>query len=489
MTDTGPTTDYLAGTIGDVTTAANKRIYDLAVEMGLDPDQAVAKLQGSQPKTGKENDQKSWLRQQHLGDLKSSARAKQLTDRGMSSELAVEVLKNTNATHDNTHLQFALKQIAVDKEGSALGKAATAFLSDPKAQAAGIVAPSTASPGGIQNGAGGAFNPSGAVTNGSVDDAFLAALRNKAKNFLTADQINYLGSTGSPDSFLNAIGGPGGSDEAALAMNTLARNTGGASGVPAEGDITASATQVQLSPTDTSDNADAMIPTGSRLPKSKWIDPNQPLHGGKTVTEAIKLLRELPTDQLQNLQRKLVDAGYIARVATGSTTEPDAWGDPTDPLTNAAWRALLTDTIAQGSDVQTMLANGAATFAPKLAELQKAKADAAQAKALHDALMNQVQVTSMDSLRSAVSKLNANGQMLGHDLNPDEVTNLGQWIQQLQSSQQLAQQHGSSWVPQVDPVASLEQRIKSDHPVEFLGQQTADAAETWAKLLKTPGAA
>jgi hypothetical protein len=103
--------------------------------------------------------------------------------------------------------------------------------------------------------------------------------------------------------------------------------------------------------------------------------------------------------------------------------------------------------------------------------------------------MNQVQVDSMDSLRSGISKLTANGQMLGHDLSPDEVTNLGQWIQGLQSSQQLAQKHGSSWVPQVDVGASLEQKIKADHPVEYLGQQTAQAAETWARLLKTPGAA
>lgn len=463
-----------------------------AIARGLDPDKVWAAWQ---TKGGNAlGDVAAQVRKLGVkAKLQDSALISYFADKGVDRQLAVNAVKGAMDAGGIANFQPTPQLIGqvltsyAAKASTDDAKKITTYLTGDQAKSVGVTAPQPAA-NGVQNGGGAGFTPSSSVTTGGVDDAFLASLRAQAKNFLTKDQITYLGSTGSPDAFLNAIGGPGGSDQAALAMNTLARTTGGTSGLPAEGDLTASQTQVELSAPDTSDNPDALVPAGSRVPKSRWIDPSEPLHGGKTVSEAIKLLRDLPQDQLINLQRKLVNAGYIARVASGSTTEPDAWGDPTDPSTNAAWRALLTDSIAQGTDVQTLLANGAASFAPKLAELQATKARTDQANALHDALMNQVQVDSMDSLRSAVGKLTANGQMLGHDLSPDEVTNLGQWIQGLQSSQQLAEKHGSSWVPQVDPAASLQQKIMADHPAEFLGQQEAVAAETWARLLKTPGA-
>lgn len=468
------------------------QVRAIAIRIGLDPDRVWSAWQAHPPQGGTVNVplavSEELVRKLKVHDkLADSALVSFFTSKGVDKDLAVKALKKVGLGRIGQNPADVARVLTTyaGQAGSTEAKKVTTYLTSDQAAAGGVTQPAA----GIHNAAGGGFTPSGTVLNGGVDDAFLAALKSQAKNFLTKDQIGYLGSTGSPDAFLNAIAGPGGSDQAALAMNQLARSTGGASGVPYEGDITASQTQVQLSAPDTSDNPDAMIPAGSRVPKSKWIDPNQPLHGGKTVAEAVRLLRDMPQDQLTNLQRKLVDAGYIARVASGSTYEPESWGDPTDPLTNAAWRQLLTDSIAQGTDVQQLLSDRTATFSPKLAELQAAKTKADRDKALQNALMNQVQVTSMDSLRSAMRKISNHGQLLGHDLNPDEVTSMGEWIQGLQSSQQLAEKHGSSWVPQVDVAASLEQRAIAEHPVDYLGQQTAVAAESWARLLRSPGAA
>ena len=471
------------------------QVKSIAMKLGLDPDKVWAAWQagGTPTKLPTTADVKKLKVPEKLGE---SQIVQYFVSKGVDKTLATNALKwigmgGVQQTPDN--IMRVLTTYAQNGTGSDKAKA-TAYLTSDVAVKNSVVPAPTNAPGVKPGDAG--FDPSKGVAGGTVDDAYLQALRNQAKNFLTNDQINFLTTIGGPNTAGNVlaqIAGPGGSDEAALAMNKLAQTTGAqGSGLPYEGDLTASQTEVQLDKGDTSDwGIDPIeVPQGSRAPrKSKWIDPNEPLHGGKTVAQALKMLRDLPQDQLINLQRKLVDSGYIARTAPGNATEPDAWGDPTDPNTNAAWRALLVDSIAQGTDVTTLLATGTTTWAPKLAEMNAAIAKQKSDEALAEALRNQVQVSSMDSLRSALSKITNHGQLLGHDLTPDEVTNMGQWIQGLQTTQQRAEKAGSSFVPQVDVGASLEQKAIAEHPVDYLGQQTAVAAETWARLLKTPGSA
>lgn len=364
------------------------------------------------------------------------------------------------------------------------------------AKAAGVTLPSTTgSPGGVQKGANGGFTPSGATGAGTVDDQYLAALRNQAKNFLSADQVKFLGSTASATALLNAIGGAGGSDEAAAAMNKLSLATGGDTGLPQEGDILAKATKVYLDPNARQADRENEwgndgIPIGRQPHRSvvdQWTDASDPVHGAKTVAEALRMLPQMSQSELTNLQRKLVDSGYISQVGSGSQTEPDMWGDPTDPTTNAAWRQLLADSITTGKDVQDILKDRTAAFAPTLAKMQADKAEAQARQARADALASQVKVDSTDNLMAAMRKMTSGGQLIGQDLTPEEQSALAAHMQQLEAAQQTAENQGSSYVPQVDPSAEMQEEIIAGHPVQYLAQQVATSADVWKRLLTTPG--
>lgn len=465
------------------------QVKSIAMKLGLDPDKVWAAWQagGTPTKLPTTADVKKLKVPEKLGE---SQIVQYFVSKGVDKTLATNALKwigmgGVQQTPDN--IMRVLTTYAQNGTGSDKAKA-TAYLTSDVAVKNSVVPAPTNQPGAQPGDPG--YIPGAHIAGGTVDDAYLKSLQTQAANFLTNDQINFLTTVGTPAAAGGILGQITQSDAAAAALNKLANPD--ISGDASMGDRLATATQVQLDKPDTSDwGIDPIeVPQGSRAPrKSKWIDPNEPLHGGKTVAQALKMLRDLPQDQLINLQRKLVDSGYIARTAPGNATEPDAWGDPTDPNTNAAWRALLVDSIAQGTDVTTLLATGTTTWAPKLAEMNAAIAKQKSDEALAEALRNQVQVSSMDSLRSALSKITNHGQLLGHDLTPDEVTNMGQWIQGLQTTQQRAEKAGSSFVPQVDVGASLEQKAIAEHPVDYLGQQTAVAAETWARLLKTPGSA
>jgi hypothetical protein len=379
----------------------------------------------------------------------------------------------------NSGVTAAAKTLGVDAQGNVVSKA------------------STTSGNGVQNSSTGGFNPSGATGGGTVDDNYLAALRSQAKNFLTGDQVQFLGSTASPDALLNAIGGPGGSDEGAAAMRNLFQATNQTnSQIPSEGIGNAANTMVNMTPPQPNqftagDMVDSPFSTQPNDQAQSSIDSFannfQQMAGSKTVNQALRMLPTMSSTELTNLQRKLVDSGYIAQVASGNTYEPDMWGDPTDATTQAAWKQLLADSLTTGKDVQTLLAQRTASFAPKLAQMQVDKANADKAKALATAKQNQVTVDSTDNLIAAMRKLTNGGAMLGHDLSNDEMTAMAAHVQQLEAQQQTAQNQGSSYVPQVDAAATLQEGMIAAHPVDYLAQQTANSTDVWKRLLATPG--
>jgi hypothetical protein len=451
--------------------------------------------------------------------LEDSALVKYFVTAGVDKALAVKALKkNAGVVGTQTEagtpdlVAKVLVNFADPKNGSSTDdqKKISTYLQSDSAGNSGVTAAAktlgvdaqgnvttNASGNGVQNSSTGGFNPSAATGGGTVDDQYLTALKNQAKSFLTGDQVQFLGSTQSADALLNAIGGQGGSDEAATAMRNLFQATTGTnSSIPSEGIGNAANTMVNMTPPQPNqftagDMVDSPFSTQPNDQAQSSIDSFannfQQMAGSKTVNQALRMLPTMSQTELTNLQRKLSDAGYIAQVASGGAYEPDMWGDPTDPSTQAAWKQLLADSLTTGKDVQSLLAQRTASFAPKLAQMQVDKANADKAKALATAKQNQVTVDSTDNLIAAMRKLTSGGALLGHDLSNDEMTAMAAHVQQLEAQQQTAQNQGSSYVPQVDPAATMQESMIAAHPVDYLAQQTANSTDIWKRLLSTPG--
>lgn len=348
-----------------------------------------------------------------------------------------------------------------------------------------------AAPGGAENPADPTFTGKGPTLSQLADDSFLSQLRTQAKNFLTAADLQYLASVGSPDEFLQAMVRSEGAQAAQVQLGSATTSPDAVSaGISPEGDITASSTRIAMTPEERSKTGaiDAQVPMGSRIPRPSPHYGTTAESGGKSVTEAVRMLREMNPQDLMNLERKLVDAGYYAQVMSGQAFEPDVWGDPTDPATNAAWKALLRDTIGQKTDVQTLLATRASQYGDWLGKQRSEKAKTDARAALADALTNQVTVSDTASLRVAASKIAGATDSLGKDLAPNELDALASWIQGLQASTQFAAKHGASRAVDIDPVSQMTERIAAQHPVEMMGQRVASQADEFARLLRGPGA-
>lgn len=417
-----------------------------------------------------------------------------LRDAGYSDDL-VRAVGTRLAADPNMTVEVALKDVQAanpDIRNEA----------QDASRAAGVKAP-----GGGTTDANGEFTGDGSngATGADPDTQFLNQLRQQAQNFLTQADLQYLASVGSADSF---ISGAAASQQAAAANRQIVARAGeltDAGVPPGEIDRARAATgdtYIPFTPPspegirtalsgggDDTQRVTGMVPGGT--PAADKIMAGAT--GGKTLTEAIRYIRDMSPSDLQNLQRKLVDAGYFAQIMSGQSFEPDVWGDPTDPATQEAWKTLLRDVVAQNSDVQTILAQRTGIWSSKLDEMRQNKskaeadkADAERRKALADALQNQVTVTDSASLRTAAQKIEK--QSAGMNvLTPAEREALAQWIQGIQAQAQRSAKQGASVAYDVDPVALMQQQIESEHPTEVLGQRAAEVGDEIQRLLAGPG--
>jgi hypothetical protein len=471
----GPATDTLPGTStgreGGMTGAAALKFLR---SQGLSSDESkivAASLPDSPTQTEVSQALDKWRR---VKPLSQSGYSKAAT-----TAIGVKLLQKPVGTSVNE----VIDEVKVDKPNL------TKELDDVRK----AVTAASGAPGGAQNppgGAGDGFHGNGGDLSSLADDSFLNALRSQARNFLSATDLQYLASVGTPDEFLAAMVKSEGSQEAQRALYAQTHSADAAqAGLAPEGDQFATTAKVAFDP---SERTTMSPPSGQRI--TSRVDPGSAAAAtlaqstGKSVTEAVRYIRDMSPEDLTNLQRKLVEAGYYAQVMSGSGFEPDVWGDPTDPATNAAWKALLRDTIAQKTDVATLLTQRTAANQPAIAKLRSEKAKDDERKALAEALQNQVTVSDTASLRTAASKIASAGDMTGKDLAPNELDALATWIQGLQASTQRAAKHGASVAVDVNPVDQMTERIAATHPVDVMGQRIAGQADELARLLRGPGA-
>lgn len=226
--------------------------------------------------------------------------------------------------------------------------------------------------------------------------------------------------------------------------------------------------------------ADHMIDTGGLLGGTGKQQQMMDLPGGQQrinvrgssrirLVDAFNALnhRDRSNDEIRNLQDKLIASGYL--------DEDDVryWGMATDQATRSAWRILIRDSVSQGKDMSSMLA-----------EATQAKRDAEE----EENAKNQRDLVLSSSVGLQTNADLIGQQVLGRKLSESDHARLIEFIHSLEREQHntLAPE-GSQETEAIDIDAEVERYLYQEHGAEAGAYDLLEQVSVFNDFVRRPG--
>lgn len=207
-----------------------------------------------------------------------------------------------------------------------------------------------------------------------------------------------------------------------------------------------------------------------------------------TYTEALNLLWTMDAEELASVQDMLMAAGYYETGDGRRTEGPLFRGDPTDELTQQAWRNLLNDSVRTREAMVPLLERRTEALLEARA-LQEEQEEEDRLEEARKRRREEMMISLSDPVGLQRDADELATRTIGRNLGEAEQQRIVEFIHSLERErgETMIERADGNEVMSIDIQAQIENQIREGAPIEAGGKDVQSQYDAFTRMLAGPG--